>query len=264
MTPRRGGRALLARIRPRRTPPPPRRATKLPRTEGSAPTRPRTPRPLPKPSPRRPRQRMHPPRRPTADDGPADDDEPKQPEDETDSEEPSARGAVLAAPWRRASRRSPADSLIELVTIVAVALGLALGIQAFLVKPFRIPSESMVPTLEVGQRVLVDRVGDALRRPRAAATSWSSSRRRAPTTTACGVQPSAGSGLPGPTSANARTRTSSSASSVSPATDLKVKRRAGSTSTASCQKEPFIRPDAHLRDLQPAAARSPFRRATTT
>jgi signal peptidase I len=41
--------------------------------------------------------------------------------------------------------------------IVAVALGLALGIQAFLVKPFRIPSESMVPTLEINQRVLVDR-----------------------------------------------------------------------------------------------------------
>ena len=50
------------------------------------------------------------------------------------------------------------NSLVELVMIVAVALGLALGIQAFLVKPFRIPSESMVPTLEVGQRVLVDRV----------------------------------------------------------------------------------------------------------
>ena len=50
------------------------------------------------------------------------------------------------------------NSFIELVTIVAVALGLALGIQAFLVKPFRIPSESMVPTLQVGQRVLVDRV----------------------------------------------------------------------------------------------------------
>jgi signal peptidase I len=50
------------------------------------------------------------------------------------------------------------SSLVELVTIVVVALGLALGIQAFLVKPFRIPSESMVPTLAVGQRVLVDRV----------------------------------------------------------------------------------------------------------
>src|ERR687898_287153 len=49
-------------------------------------------------------------------------------------------------------------SLLELVIIVVVALGLALGIQAFLVKPFRIPSESMEPTLAVGQRVLVDRV----------------------------------------------------------------------------------------------------------
>ena len=43
--------------------------------------------------------------------------------------------------------------------IVVVALGLALGIQAFLVKPYRIPSESMVPTLEIGQRVLVNRIG---------------------------------------------------------------------------------------------------------
>jgi signal peptidase I len=55
-------------------------------------------------------------------------------------------------------KKSAGGSLLELVTIVAVALGLALGIQAFLVKPFRIPSESMVPTLQVGQRVLVDRV----------------------------------------------------------------------------------------------------------
>ena len=59
------------------------------------------------------------------------------------------------APTKEKSKRS---SLIELVMIVAVALGLALGIQAFLVKPFRIPSESMVPTLEIGQRVLVDRL----------------------------------------------------------------------------------------------------------
>ena len=55
-------------------------------------------------------------------------------------------------------KKSTSGSLIELVMIVAVALGLALAIQAFLIKPFRIPSESMVPTLEVNQRVLVDRV----------------------------------------------------------------------------------------------------------
>jgi signal peptidase I len=50
------------------------------------------------------------------------------------------------------------NSLVELVVIVALAIGLALGIQAILVKPYRIPSESMEPTLDVGQRVLVSRV----------------------------------------------------------------------------------------------------------
>ncbi len=59
----------------------------------------------------------------------------------------------------RSKKGGSRNSLVELVMIVAVALGLALGIQAFLVKPFRIPSESMVPTLDIGQRVLVNRVG---------------------------------------------------------------------------------------------------------
>jgi signal peptidase I len=59
----------------------------------------------------------------------------------------------------RLARGESGNSLVELVVIVAVALGLALGIQAFLVKPYRIPSESMVPTLEIGQRVLVNRIG---------------------------------------------------------------------------------------------------------
>jgi signal peptidase I len=49
--------------------------------------------------------------------------------------------------------------------IVAAALGLALLIQAFLVKPYRIPSESMEPTLDVGQRVLVNRVNYHLSDP---------------------------------------------------------------------------------------------------
>ena len=60
----------------------------------------------------------------------------------------------------RTKQKSAGSSLVELVVIVAVALGLALGIQAFLVKPYRIPSESMVPTLKVDQRVLVNRIGN--------------------------------------------------------------------------------------------------------
>src|SRR5829696_7259227 len=72
--------------------------------------------------------------------------------------------ATKPSPTARRSGKSGKDqkdgkgSFLELVVIVVVALGLALGIQQFLVKPFRIPSESMVPTLQVGQRVLVDRV----------------------------------------------------------------------------------------------------------
>jgi signal peptidase I len=50
--------------------------------------------------------------------------------------------------------------LIELVITVAIAVALALLIQAFIVKPYRIPSPSMVPTLDVGQRVLTNRLVD--------------------------------------------------------------------------------------------------------
>jgi signal peptidase I len=56
-------------------------------------------------------------------------------------------------------KKSSTSSVVEFVLIVAVAIGLAFGIQKFLVKPFRIPSPSMVPTLKVGQRVLVNRLG---------------------------------------------------------------------------------------------------------
>jgi signal peptidase I len=60
------------------------------------------------------------------------------------------------------SKKSVASSLFELVVIVATAVVLALAIQAFVVKPYRIPSASMEPTLRVNQRVLVNRAGTHL------------------------------------------------------------------------------------------------------
>jgi signal peptidase I len=48
--------------------------------------------------------------------------------------------------------------LIELVVTVAVAVVLALLIQAFIVKPYKIPSGSMEPTLGINQRVLTNRL----------------------------------------------------------------------------------------------------------
>ena len=47
---------------------------------------------------------------------------------------------------------------MELVVTVAVAVGIAVLIQAFIVKPYRIPSGSMEPTLTIGQRILANRM----------------------------------------------------------------------------------------------------------
>ena len=66
---------------------------------------------------------------------------------------------------RQARSKSPISSALELIVIIAVALGLALLIQAFVVKPYKIPSGSMEPTLAVGQRVLVDRIGTDFSEP---------------------------------------------------------------------------------------------------
>jgi signal peptidase I len=58
-----------------------------------------------------------------------------------------------------------AGSVTGLVLTLVVALGLAFGIEAFLVKPYRIPSASMEPTLDINQRILVNRLAGTLGRP---------------------------------------------------------------------------------------------------
>jgi signal peptidase I len=58
----------------------------------------------------------------------------------------------------KSKKKSGLQGFIEIVLTVAIAVGLALLIQAFVVKPYRIPSPSMVPTLDIGQRVLTNRL----------------------------------------------------------------------------------------------------------
>jgi signal peptidase I len=71
---------------------------------------------------------------------------------------PPVTGQVPAPPSSGRRRLFAAfGPWVELAFVVVVALGLALGLQAYLVKPYRIPSESMEKTLLVGDRVLVVR-----------------------------------------------------------------------------------------------------------
>ena len=55
-------------------------------------------------------------------------------------------------------RHRRARALFELALTVAVAVGLAFAVQAWAVKPYKIPSASMQPALQIGQRILVNRL----------------------------------------------------------------------------------------------------------
>ncbi len=74
------------------------------------------------------------------------------------------------APRRQSDRprqeRGVGAFLAELPVLVLIAFVLALLLKTFLVQAFFIPSESMVPTLEVGDRVLVNKVVYGVRAPR--------------------------------------------------------------------------------------------------
>ncbi len=86
-----------------------------------------------------------------------------------------------------------------MVVIVALALGLALAIQAWVVKPYKIPSGSMEPTLDVGQRVLVNRFIYHLEEPQIGDIVVFHPPEGVETATECGVDISAREACPKPT-----------------------------------------------------------------
>jgi signal peptidase I len=75
----------------------------------------------------------------------------------------AAAGDDTVAPARRGVQRQQRTKrrqrqIIEWVVLIACALGIALVIKTFLFQAFYIPSTSMTPTLEVGDRVLVNKL----------------------------------------------------------------------------------------------------------
>ena len=182
------------------------------------------------------------------------------------------------APRKRKPGRP--GSKLELVLIVAGALFFALVIQAFAVKPYVIPSGSMLPTLQVGQRILVDRFSHTLGSdPKLGditvfhPPSGSSDQVRRPVRdrgrgSVLRPRPVDRAVLLAPDRAARRTTTSSSASSACPAI---ASRSATATSSATAwpAKEPFADgcSDPRLqpaRDRRAAAARTSSWATTAT
>lgn len=59
---------------------------------------------------------------------------------------------------RRKKHRSAARSVIDFIVIFGGAILVAYLLQAYIVKPFQIPTESMMPTIDPGDRILVNRM----------------------------------------------------------------------------------------------------------
>jgi signal peptidase I len=69
-------------------------------------------------------------------------------------------------PKEKKEKEKHGSFLKELPILIIIAFGLALLIKTFLLQAFYIPSESMVPTLQIGDRVLVNKLVYRIHPPR--------------------------------------------------------------------------------------------------
>ena len=85
----------------------------------------------------------------------------------------STHGADGDPAGENGKKASTGRTILEYAVLAIVAIAVALLVQALLVKPYRIPSESMENTLLIGDRVLVDRASWRLSDPSARTSSCS-------------------------------------------------------------------------------------------
>ena len=77
-------------------------------------------------------------------------EEPREPQEPAQPDDQAGK--------KPARKRRPARVLTEWVAIIAVALVLALAARQWVFQTFSIPSESMVPTLDIGDRIVVQKI----------------------------------------------------------------------------------------------------------
>lgn len=75
------------------------------------------------------------------------------PPDDTPTPDAEPPAPPVVAPAKRLHHH-----LIEWVLLLVVALGLTFGLRAFVFQTYFIPSDSMNPTLQVGDRIVVDKL----------------------------------------------------------------------------------------------------------
>ena len=91
---------------------------------------------------------------------------PQEPPYEQGAPQGAPDGSPERAPRARGRWRSGLlGTLVEIVIIVAAAFAIALLVQAFIVKPFTIHQVSMRPTLQEGDRILLNRLVYHFRQP---------------------------------------------------------------------------------------------------
>ena len=83
---------------------------------------------------------------------------PGQMDEESGPEEAPSDRTTSQPPPAKPKSGSLFRSVAEFIGILAAAILIAYLLQAFIVKPFQIPSESMEPTIDPGDRILVNRL----------------------------------------------------------------------------------------------------------